>query len=42
MGHSMGGGAAFLASANNTAIETVIGLAPAETTPSAEAAAASV
>jgi dienelactone hydrolase len=42
MGHSMGGGAAFLASANNTAIETVIGLAPAETTPSAEAAAANV
>jgi pimeloyl-ACP methyl ester carboxylesterase len=42
MGHSMGGGASFLAAANNTNIETVIGLAPAETTPSAIAAAPNV
>jgi dienelactone hydrolase len=34
MGHSMGGGASFLAAANNHLIETVIGLAPAETNPS--------
>lgn len=42
IGHSMGGGASFLAAANNTNIETVIGLAPAETNPSAIAAAANV
>ena len=42
MGHSMGGGASFLAAANNTNIETVIGLAPAETTPSAIAVAPNV
>ena len=42
MGHSMGGGASFLAAANNANIETVIGLAPAETTPSAIAAASNV
>lgn len=42
MGHSMGGGATFLAGANNTSITTVIGLAPAETTPSAITAAANV
>ena len=42
MGHSMGGGASFLAAANNTNIETVIGLAPAETTPSAIAASPNV
>jgi len=42
MGHSMGGGATFLAAANNTNITTVIGLAPAETTPSAITAAANV
>ena len=42
MGHSMGGGASFLAASNNTNIETVIGLAPAETNPSAIAAAANV
>lgn len=42
MGHSMGGGAAFLAAENNTNIATVIGLAPAETTPSAIAAASDV
>ena len=42
MGHSMGGGATFLGAENNTNITTVIGLAPAETTPSAIAAAANV
>lgn len=35
IGHSMGGGASFLAAENNTDIATVIGLAPAETNPSA-------
>lgn len=36
MGHSMGGGASFLAAAQNTAnFNILIGLAPAETTPSA-------
>jgi len=42
MGHSMGGGASFLAASNNTNIETVIGLAPAETNPSAISAATNV
>jgi pimeloyl-ACP methyl ester carboxylesterase len=42
MGHSMGGGASFLAAANNTNILTVIGLAPAETNPSAISAAPNV
>jgi pimeloyl-ACP methyl ester carboxylesterase len=42
MGHSMGGGASFLAAANNTNIETVIGLAPAETNPSVIAASPNV
>jgi dienelactone hydrolase len=42
MGHSMGGGATILAAANNTSIKTIIGLAPAETNPSAIAAAANV
>ena len=42
IGHSMGGGASFLAAANNSNIETVIGLAPAETNPSAIAAASNV
>ena len=42
MGHSMGGGATFLAAANNTSIKTVVGLAPAETNPSAAAAAANI
>lgn len=42
IGHSMGGGASFLAAANNVNIETVIGLAPAETNPSAIAAASNV
>ena len=42
MGHSMGGGASFLAAANNSNIETDVGLAPAETTPSAISAAPNV
>jgi predicted dienelactone hydrolase len=41
MGHSMGGGAAMLAAANNT-VQAVVLLAPAETNPSAVAAAAQV
>jgi len=39
MGHSMGGGATILAAQNNSNIKTIIGLAPAETNPSAIAAA---
>lgn len=42
MGHSMGGGAGALASAGNSFIRTYIGLAPAETTPSAETAASGI
>ncbi len=42
IGHSMGGGATFLAAANNTSIQTIVTFAPAETSPSAIAAAASV
>jgi dienelactone hydrolase len=42
MGHSMGGGATILAAQNNTNIKTIIGLAPAETNPSAIAAAENV
>jgi len=42
MGHSMGGGATFLAAENNSSITTVIGLAPAETTPSAITATANI
>lgn len=42
MGHSMGGGATILAAANNSNIKAIIGLAPAETTPSAITAAANV
>jgi dienelactone hydrolase len=42
MGHSMGGGASFLAASNNTNIHALIGLAPAETTPSAIAVAPNV
>lgn len=42
MGHSMGGGATILAAQNNNNIQTIIGLAPAETNPSAIAAAANV
>ncbi len=41
MGHSMGGGAAMLAAAGN-AVQAVVLLAPAETNPSAVAAAAQV
>jgi pimeloyl-ACP methyl ester carboxylesterase len=42
MGHSMGGGAAHLAAAANTRIKAIATLAPAETTPSAIAAAAAI
>jgi predicted dienelactone hydrolase len=42
MGHSMGGGATILAAQNNESIKTIIGLAPAETNPSAIDAAANV
>lgn len=42
MGHSMGGGAAFLGAAGNANIQTLVTLAPAETNPSAIAAAAQV
>lgn len=42
MGHSMGGGATILAASTNTSIKAVVGLAPAETDPSAIAAAANV
>lgn len=42
MGHSMGGGASYLAAANNTSIKTLVSFAGAETTPSAIAAAADV
>jgi len=41
-GHSMGGGATFIAANETTNIQTIIGLAPAETNPSAETAAGSV
>jgi predicted dienelactone hydrolase len=42
MGHSMGGGATILAASTNTSIKAVVGLAPAETDPSAIAAASNV
>lgn len=42
MGHSMGGGATMLAGANNSNIVGVVGLAPAETNPSAITAAPNV
>lgn len=42
MGHSMGGGAGALASSGNSFIRTYVGLAPAETNPSAEAAASGI
>ena len=42
MGHSMGGGATILAAQNNSNIKTIVGFAPAETTPSAIAAASNV
>jgi len=42
MGHSMGGGATILAGAGNASVETIIGLAPAETTPSSITASSNV
>lgn len=42
MGHSMGGGAAMLGAAGNVNIQAVVLLAPAETTPSAIAAAGQI
>lgn len=42
MGHSMGGGASLLGAAANGSIQTVVDLAPAETNPSAVAAAANI
>jgi pimeloyl-ACP methyl ester carboxylesterase len=42
IGHSMGGGAAVLAAASDPGLALLIGLAPAETNPSAISAAASV
>ena len=42
MGHSMGGGASFLAVQYNSSITTVIGLAPAETNPAASAASQTI
>jgi dienelactone hydrolase len=42
MGHSMGGGSTMLAAAENTNATTIVGLAPAETDPSAIAAAANI
>lgn len=41
-GHSMGGGASFLAAAGNTGIDALFNFAPAETTPSAIGAASTV
>lgn len=42
MGHSMGGGAAFLGASGNADVQALITMAPAETNPSAIAAAAGV
>lgn len=42
MGHSMGGGASFLGAAGNSNIQALVNFAPAETNPSAVAAAALV
>jgi len=42
MGHSMGGGASFLAAQLNPNIKTIVNFAPAETNPSAIQAAASI
>lgn len=42
MGHSMGGGCSWLAAAMNTNVDAVVGMAPAETNPSAIDAASSV
>jgi hypothetical protein len=42
MGHSMGGGASFLAAQSNSNIKTLVNFAPAETNPSAINASASI
>ena len=42
VGHSMGGGASFLAAENNSNIQTLINFAAAETTPSAISAASNI
>ena len=42
MGHSMGGGAAFLAANGNLEIDAIVTLAPAETNPSAIGAASNI
>ena len=42
MGHSMGGGATWLAAATSASVDCIAGLAPAETNPSAIAAASNV
>lgn len=42
MGHSMGGGAVFLAASGFSGIDCIVGLAPAETNPSAVSAAVNV
>ena len=42
MGHSMGGGATWLAATTSASVDCIAGLAPAETNPSAIAAASSV
>tara|TARA_Y100000385_G_C13104456_1_gene646665 strand:- start:3714 stop:4874 length:1161 start_codon:yes stop_codon:yes gene_type:complete len=42
MGHSMGGGASFLAAQNNENIDALINFAAAETNPSAESAAVNI
>ncbi len=42
MGHSMGGGASFLAAENNSSIHTLINFAAAETNPSAISAASDI
>ncbi|MFM1875089.1 MAG: hypothetical protein RL266_826 [Bacteroidota bacterium] len=42
IGHSMGGGSSFLAASGFSGVDCVVGLAPAETNPSAVSAAANV
>ncbi len=42
MGHSMGGGASFLAASGFAGVDCIVGLAPAETNPSAVAAGVNV
>jgi len=42
MGHSMGGGSTWLAASTSTSVDCIAGLAPAETNPSAIAAASNV